>query len=169
VTVAGAWFARLGRALSPADVLEARAYLAALGYGDSLEVCLVSSWQQAESILRDPDWDVHWWQREEAERTRLQAVAVAKLGEAAAFERLSATTAVNADVIHDAATLAGASSGADAALIRCASGAAAMAAHERAAAELAGCGPEHLFMRKYRLFESGRWPLGVLRNRFFLF
>jgi spermidine/putrescine-binding protein len=32
----------------------------------------------------------------------------------------------------------------------------------------AGCGPDHLFMRKYRLFESGRWPLGVLRGAFHL-
>jgi hypothetical protein len=44
-----------------------------------------------------------------------------------------------------------------------------MAMHEHAAAQLADCGSEHLFMRKYRLFESGRWPLCVLRDRFYLF
>jgi hypothetical protein len=43
-----------------------------------------------------------------------------------------------------------------------------MALHEMTLARLAGCGPDHLFMRKYRLFESGRWPLGVLRGAFHL-
>jgi len=61
-----------------------------------------------------------------------------------------------------------AASGADA-MVRAASGAAMMAAHEFALAQLAGCGPDHLFMRKYSLFKSGRWPLGVLRGAFHLF
>ena len=32
-----------------------------------------------------------------------------------------------------------------------------------------GQGPEHLFVRKYALFESGRWPLGVVGGLFYLF
>ena len=60
-----------------------------------------------------------------------------------------------------------ATSGADG-MVRAASGAAGIALHEVTLARLAGCGPDHLFMRKYRLFESGRWPLGVLRGAFHL-
>jgi hypothetical protein len=55
------------------------------------------------------------------------------------------------------------------AMVRTASGAASMAVHEYTLARLVGCGLDHLFMRKYRLFESGRWPLGVLRGAFHLF
>jgi hypothetical protein len=40
--------------------------------------------------------------------------------------------------------------------------------HEFTLARPVGCGPDHLFMRKYHLFESGRWPLGVLRGAFHL-
>jgi hypothetical protein len=44
-----------------------------------------------------------------------------------------------------------------------------MALHEHALARLAQRGPDHLFMRKYRLFEAGRWPLGSVGQTFFLF
>ena len=165
-----AWFACLGLPLSAVDLRDARAYLCALGCSEQIEVRGVSGWREAESILRSSDWDVRWWQREEDERTALTSKAHARLGEAAARERLSATSEFNADPIHGAAAIAAArDGGADAALIRCASGAAAMALHERALAQLAECGSEHLFVRKYRLFESGRWPLCVLRDSFFLF
>jgi hypothetical protein len=55
---------------------------------------------------------------------------------------------------------------ADLALVRVASGAATMALHEAALARLAGEGPSPPFVRKYVLFESGRWPLGVVGGVF---
>ena len=33
---------------------------------------------------------------------------------------------------------------------------------------LAGAGADHFFMRRYRLFEGGRWPLGVVDGAFHL-
>lgn len=165
-----AWFACLGVSLTPADVRDARAYLAALGCNEQIEIRTVLGWRDAEAIVRSPDWDARWGQREDDERTRLLRSVNARLGEAAASECLSAATELDQDLIHEAATIAAArDGGADAALIRCASGAAAMALHERALAQLAERGPEHVFMRKYRLFESGRWPLCVLRDTFYLF
>ena len=44
-----------------------------------------------------------------------------------------------------------------------------MAAHGHALARLAGAGVDHFFMRRYRLFEGGRWPLGVVDGAFHLF
>jgi len=44
-----------------------------------------------------------------------------------------------------------------------------MALHDMALARLAGRDSEHLFVRKYRVFEAGRWPLGVLSGAFYLF
>jgi hypothetical protein len=43
-----------------------------------------------------------------------------------------------------------------------------MALREFTLARLTGCGPDHLFMRKYRRFESGRWPLDVPGGAFHL-
>jgi hypothetical protein len=165
-----AWFACLGLRPSSDELRDAHAYLAALGCTESIEVSPVSGWREAESILRNRDWDARWWQTEDDERTRLLAELIDRLGRTAALEQLSAQPDVDPDVLHHAATIAAARDGCtDAALIRCASGAAAMAAHELALARLAGCGPERLFMRKYRLFEAGRWPLSVLHQHFYLF
>jgi hypothetical protein len=165
-----AWFACLGFPLAAADQRDAKAYLAALGYPHDTPVVGVRSWRDAEALIRDPDWDQRWWALEERERERLMGQARTRLGEAALLERLTAATELASDAIHGAAAIAAERDGlADAALVRAASGAATMALHAAALARLAGEGPQHLFMRKYVLFESGRWPLGVVGGRFFLF
>jgi hypothetical protein len=184
------WFGCLGAPLTAADLLNSRAYLDALGYTPELATVSVGSWREAERIVRASDWDRAWWDREDRERDRLKGTADRRLGSTQMLERLTAATDLSADAIHAAAivAMARAGSGADAmiraasgadamvraasgadAMIRAASGAAMMAAHEFALAQLAGCGPDHLFMRKYSLFKSGRWPLGVLRGAFYLF
>ena len=86
------------------------------------------------------------------------------------LERLTAPTERAGQSIHGAAAIAAARDGiADAALVRVASGAATMALHKAALARLAGEGPSHLFVRKYALFESGRWPLAVVGGMFYVF
>jgi hypothetical protein len=177
---AAAWFSRLGGAFSSSDIAAARAYLNALAYPPSLPIVPVAGWLAAERIVRDAEWDRAWWELEERERVRLTSETTARLGSTQVLERLTAATELASDVVHSAAAAAAlrdasgddvirAASGADDAMIRAASGAAIMSLHEMALARLAGCGPDHLFMRKYRLFESGRWPLGVLDGAFHLF
>lgn len=165
-----AWFACLGFPLAPADERDARDYLDALGYPAQTRICGVTSWKAAEVIARDPDWDRAWWAREESERSRLVALAQKELGREPLLERLTAATELASQAIHGAAAIAAERDGvADAALVRAASGAASMALHGAALARLAGQGPAHLFVRKYHLFESGRWPLGVIAGVFYLF
>jgi hypothetical protein len=164
------WFGCLGTPLAAADLVNSRAYLDALGYPPELSTVSVENWREAERIVRAPDWDSGWWEREERERDRLRAAVERRLGSTQMLERLTAATDQTADPIHAAAIVAMARTGSGAdAMVRAASGAAMMAAHEFALAQLAGCGPDHLFMRKYSLFKSGRWPLGVLRGAFYLF
>ena len=165
-----AWFACLGLGLTPSDVRDASAYLAALDYPFSTPVRGVPDWRAALALTRDPDWDHRWWDREEAERVRLMTLAEQRLGRLALLERLTAATELAAQVIHGAAAIAAEREGvADATLVRAASGAATMALHGATLARLAGQGPEHVFVRKYTLFESGRWPLGVVGGAFHLF
>jgi hypothetical protein len=165
-----AWFACLGLPLAPADLRDARAYLAALEYPPDTPIAAIADWKRAEAITRSPDWDRTWWVREEDERERLMRVAQEKVGRDALLERLTAATEMASQSIHGAAAIAAERDGvADAALVRVASGAATMALHGAALARLAGRGPEHLFVRKYALFESGRWPLGVVGGLFYLF
>jgi hypothetical protein len=165
-----AWFACLGLPLAAGDLCDAAAYLAALGYPPSTPIRGVPDWPAALALTRDPGWDRRWWDEEQAERARLMRVAEQRLGRDALLERLSAGTELAGEAIHGAAAVAAERDGvADAALVRAASGAASMALHAATLARLAGQGPDHLFMRKYALFESGRWPLGVTAGSFHLF
>jgi hypothetical protein len=166
-----AWFACLGLPLVPADLRDARAYLDALGYAPDARIAGAVDWKQAEGLIRAPDWDQTWWAREEGERERLMRLAQQRLGQDVLLERLTAATEMASQSIHGAAAIAAERDGiADAALVRAASGAATMALHGAALARLAGQGPpDHLFVRKYALFESGRWPLGVVGGVFYLF
>jgi hypothetical protein len=164
------WFAACGLPLENSDLTDARAYLYSLGAPAMTRIEPVASWDHAERIIRNPAWDTTWWDREEAERKSLLAQCVLKLGEASALDDLSIKAGIEHEVIHGAAALAAARAGvADPALTRAAAGAASMAAHARALALLAGAGDTHMFMRKYGLFEGGRWPLGIVRGAFYLF
>jgi hypothetical protein len=164
-----AWFACLGLPLTASERSDARAYLDALGYPHA-SIQTVASWREAERAARDPNWDTQWWAREDGERERLMQRARERLGSAALLDRLSAATELATEVIHGAAARAAERDGiADAALTRAASGAASMALHTAALSRLAGEGGAHLFMRKYALFEAGRWPLGIVSGAFFVF
>lgn len=168
--LSAAWFSACGLPLEASDLREAVGYLAALGAGAATRVEAVASWDHAELIIRSPMWEPAWWEREEAERKRLLEQCIARLGRETALETLGLETSIGHDLIHGAAAIAAARGGvSDPALIRAAAGSASMAAHGQALARLAGAGVDHFFMRRYRLFEGGRWPLGVVDGAFHLF
>lgn len=165
-SAARSWFDRLGQPLTAPETQAARAYLQALGYGDSTRVAGVADAEAAESIIRSPGWDERWWTTESTERERLQTLAEARLGRAEVLEHLTQLATRHNDEISAAAQqrVQG-----DAALARAAAGAAALALHEQALAGLTGAPADHLFMRKYVLFALGRWPLGVVLQTFHLY
>jgi hypothetical protein len=72
--------------------------------------------------------------------------------------------------VHGAAAVAASRSGvADEALIRAAAGAATQGAYHAALVLAAGGDEHHPFAIKFRLFEAGRWPLGIVGATFNLF
>lgn len=163
------WFAACGEALTAPEIAEADAYLAALGFAGT-PVRGVAGWMAAASILRDPAWLPDWWDREEAERARLLAAAEATLPRAGVLAALSEATADGSTIVHGLAAVAAARAGiADPALIRVAAGAGTQAAYQAALARLGGAGDDHAFAVKFRLFQAGRWPLGITAGIFHLF
>jgi len=169
-TAPEAWFSCVGLPLAPSD----RAEIEALIRDDALlarvEIGVVSQWHEAGEIIRAADRDSAWWDHEEEERERLWQCAAERYGEDELSTRLRAITDALADAVHDAAAAAAARAGVvDPALIRAASGAALMAAHQQALCELAGEGGTHYFTRKFALFAGGRWPLGYHRGRYVVF
>ncbi|MGE0152205.1 MAG: hypothetical protein AB7R90_06265 [Reyranellaceae bacterium] len=164
------WFAAVGEELTGAERWDARAYLAGLGFADTA-VSGVADWRSAAAIARSPDWSRAWWDREEEERAALLEGAARRMSETELMAGLSRVMELAAAVTHGAAAIAAARSGiADQALSRVAAGAGAQAAYQAALAALAHEGEtEHPFSIKFRLFEAGRWPLGIGGASFHLF
>lgn len=166
------WFAALGERLTQGERWDARAYLAELGFADA-GVAEVKSWEEAAAIAKSPDWSRAWWDREEAERQRLLGLCGAIYPEHELMAALSRVMELASASTHGAAAIAASRAGVvDPALIRVAAGAAAQAAYQAALPVLAGnvAGEtEHPFSIKFRLFEAGRWPLGIAGGSFHIF
>jgi len=163
------WFGVVGDELSATEVANAQAYLDALGFPEA-EVADVANWIDAEAAARNPDWNPAWWEAEEQLRMALLDEAGAMHGEEALLIALTHVTSMASDLVQEAASRAATRDGmTDEALIRAAAGAATQAAYQAALVLAAGGEPDHAFALKFRLFEAGRWPLGIVGNTFHLF
>ena len=160
---AASWFAALGEPLTDGDVAEARTYAGAVEVGG------VTSWPDAEDFLKSPNASLDWWDREETLRKSLLAEAERRHPERALWTSLTDLTTEAGDLIHGKAATAAARMGnAAPASIHVAAGAASQAVYQLAVARLAG-NQTSPFESKFRLFAAGRWPLGVVGSRLFLF
>jgi hypothetical protein len=164
--VSAAWFAALGAPLKSGAADDLAACIAGLLLPADTPPTLVASWSQTDALLRAPGGDMTWWDREEAERSRLMLAVGDDL---AVMHILNRATDTIAEAVHAAATAAAARQNcADPYIIRVAAGAAMQAAHQSALATMAGEG-DHFFLRKYALFAAGRWPLGCYGGSFHIF
>jgi len=160
---AASWFAALGEPLTDGDVAEARTYAGAVEVGG------VTSWPDAEDFLKSPNASLDWWDREETLRKSLLAEAERRHPGRALWTSLTELTTEAGDLIHGKAATAAARMGnAAPASIHVAAGAASQAVYQLAVARLAG-NQTSPFESKFRLFAAGRWPLGVVGSRLFLF
>ena len=160
---AASWFAALGEPLTEGDRADSNAYASVD------DVVLVRSWPDAERFLKSTDASLDWWNRDETERKTLLARAQAQYPERALWTALTELTTEAGDLVHGkAATAAARMGGAQPASIHVAAGAASQAVYQLAVARVAGetASP---FESKFRLFAAGRWPLGVVGSRLFLF
>jgi len=164
-----AWFSSLGEPLSPAELADAEAYCSALGFPYVTPV-MTEDWEEAEAAIRNHDWDSDWWEAEEGLRADLIAQALEEVDEDELMAALTAVTGRAAEVLHGQAAVAAARSGvADQELIRAAAGAGAQGCYQAALVLAAGAGDEHPFAIKFRLYEAGRWPLGIVGSTFGVF
>ena len=163
------WFAACGEPLTEAEIEDARLWLGALGLQiDSIEG--VADWREAARLAQSPEWSRAWWEAEERERRRLHAAASEAYGETALLAALSRVTETATRVLLGAAAVAAGRAGvADPSLTRVAAGAASQACDQAALGLAADTDGHHPFAAKYRLFLAGRWPLGVVGSRGFVF
>jgi hypothetical protein len=162
-TIAGTpWFARVGQPLTADDGAWLGAFVSGLGFAPG-EVVPLATWGDAARTANDPAWDRAWWDAEASEQKHLQSRAERIHGAEAALAALSQVT--DAALIPTRAAAEGAG---DEALARVAAGSAALACHQAALALACGAQP-HAFLAKHRLFAAGRWPLGRIAGRWYLF
>lgn len=162
------WFSAGGDPLTGAERDEADTYLAALGRGDVV-VAAVSGWNDAKQVASDPAWDRAWWEEEDRQRAALWRDALGEIPEEALHRALSQVVDAATSTLQGAAAVAATRAGiANAGLIKSAAGAASQACHQAALALAANAGPDHAFAVKLRIFEAGRWPLGIVDGRYFL-
>ncbi|MBS0224626.1 MAG: hypothetical protein JSR91_28235 [Proteobacteria bacterium] len=161
------WFAALGEPLTEGDRADACTYVDALGFAP-IEIGQAHDWPEAERLLQQPD-SSDWWDREEALRKALLVEAETRYPERALWTALTELTTETGDLVHGKAATAAARMGRAApASIHVAAGAAAQAVYQLAVARLADRANSP-FESKFRLFASGRWPLGIMGSRLVLF
>ena len=162
------WFAGCGLTLRPDERREAEHYLHGLDL-PALPIECVFSFEVAGTTARRADWSRAWWDAETRAAERLKAEAISRCGEVPLLQALSQVTEAASGLYALAAAVAANHGTEDEALIRAAAGTGAMAAHQMGLVLAAEAGDEHPLARKYRLFAGGRWLLGVMGERCYLF
>ena len=144
-------------------------YLNALGFPE-VDVALVPDWDTALTLAENPHWDSAAWDAEEMLRAALSADVLERIHEQALSVVLTHVStkagAVLAELIQDVAALWELD---DEAFLNAAAGAAVQATHQATLALAAEADEDHPFLYKFKLFEVGRWPIGIVGSTFNLF
>jgi hypothetical protein len=164
-----AWFSTLGEPLGTRELGQVREYLGGLGVEAGLPVELVGDWPHARSVVVNPAWDRRWWDAEQRERRTLYSRVLALRPEEAVLKLLSHTVDCEGAVRDAAARAADRFGCTDVGLVGAAAGAASHALYLGELARLAQAEQGHPFCVKEALFAGGRWPLGILDGRYWLF
>ena len=168
------WFANLGEPLTPGARAAARAYVDGLGFTDA-GIAILVDWEDAAAAAETIDWNSPAWEAEELLRADLTSRALDVLSE----DALRIAMTMIADRVSGPAQEAMEQASfiwdvEDEAPRRLAVGAAVEAAHKAALVLIAAADPafdadDHPFTAKFRLFEFGRWPVGLIGSSFNLF
>ena len=163
------WFSQVGETPVREETEIAEAYLAALGFPDAA-IAGVPDWDAAMDCAQSGDTNSSAWEAEEQLRAGLHAELLAEISPEAldvALTYVRARCAAGLERHMD--DLAATWDLDDAGFLNAAAGAAVQAAHDMALALAADAEAAHPFRLKFRLFECGRWPIGVVGASFHVF
>lgn len=163
------WFSRVGERISPEDRKIAKLYVEALGFPEA-EIAEVGDWQEAAIAATNLDVDTPAFEAEEQLRSALTAEALELMDEDLLTFALTHLSGLIAEIVENAAGDAALRAGYDdEETIRAAAGAAIQAAHQAALVLAAGVEDDSAPAHKFRLFEAGRWPLGLIGTSLHIF
>jgi hypothetical protein len=168
-TLSVAWFSQVGRPLNPVTRKLAQSYLDALGIAH-IGIAPLHDWREASEAAETYGFDSPQFETEEQLRAALSDRALAHMSERALEVVLThvtacATAALDSRLEEEAELW----ELKDEAVLTAARGAALAAAHNAALVLAGGAADGHALAQKYRLFELGRWPVGIAGASFNLF
>ncbi len=155
------WFAHVGEHPGPVTMDTAERYADALGFPDA-RVALVTDWAEAAAAAESLDFDSAAWEAEEQLRAALTMDALEHISEEAlqvALTHVAAT--VQQPILTSAEEALAIWDEDDGALRDLAVGGAVQACHQAALVLAAEAEEDHPFALKFRLYEGGRWPIGI--------
>ena len=163
------WFRAVGERADNACRGHAHDYLGALGF-PYVEPAFLQDWADAAAAAESMDFDCPDWEAEELLRSALVADALSQMEESALHVALTHVSvkvgAVLEPHLEDIGAIWELN---DVALLNAAAGAAVRASHQAALVLAAGAEPDHPFALKFKLFELGRWPVGIAGASFNIF
>lgn len=168
------WFNALGDEFDEREVNVADDYLNVLGFPEA-QLAQIANWEEADHAARSHNINSTWWEVEEQLRANLAAQACMKVDENVVMIALTHVSNAVGETVSAAALSAAARTGvADDGLVRLAVGAGMQVCNQAALVLAAEFDDEedqtnHPFALKYRLFELGRWPIGIVGSSFFVF
>lgn len=166
------WFTKIGQPFKPADVALIERCANATGF--EAYAADIRDWEEAAEAAASGDINSPWWEAEESLRAAVTQDALDYLGEEELTIALTHIQAVAAEVIPnriwDVATMWGMT---EEDMVDAAVGQALHACHNAALLVATGAtdedAEEHPFSLKFKLFEQGRWPIGVYGSTFMVF
>ena len=163
------WFRMIGENPAAPVVKDAQAYADALGFPDAWPGFL-GDWEEASEAAQSLDFNSPAWEAEEQLRAALTEEALSMLGEdilelvtTHIAQEMNTIIEENADEAAEYLRID------DAEFITAIKGAAVQACYTAALVTMVGAGEDHPFVRRFRLFEAGYWPIGILGNSFLIF
>ncbi len=163
------WYASLGDALSEETIDTARNYLDLLGFPEAA-VTPMTSFEEASDAALSMDLDSEAWAQEEQLRVGLVARTLEQMDEAALNVALTHASSLASDNIREALEdIAAIWDLEEGPLLNLLTGSAVQAVHHAALVLTAGETDPHPFAHKFRLFEAGKWPIGLAGLSFNIF
>ena len=163
------WFSRIGLPLSPEERDLAQRYLDMLGFPDA-SPAPVEDWTDAGDAASNTDLNSEGWEVEEQLRADLSREALDYFDEETLSDTLSFVTETAGPVVVESiASAASLWPVEDDAVIEAATGAAVQICYQAALVLAAQAVEDHPFALKFRLFELGRWPIGLSGRSFNIF
>ncbi len=164
------WLANVGAGLTPEAQSAARHYLDALGFPE-VDILPVADWEDAADAAANVGVDSPAWEAEEQMRISLATNAAEVLGEDVVEVLLTHVSALIGKTVRatteETAALWDVS---DEGLMTAVAGDIIRCAHQVVLLLAIGSDEEdHPFALKFRLMESGHWPIGVSGNTFHIF